>query len=333
MIKTVFSGIQPTGDIQLGNYIGAISNWVDLQKQDYNNIYCIVDLHAITTYQDPKILHENILKMGALLIASGIDYNKSTLFVQSYNRYHTELAWIINCVARMGWLKRMTQFKDKSGKNQENVSVGLFAYPNLQTADILLYDTHLVPVGEDQKQHIELCRDTAQKFNNDYGVDCFTLPEHLTYENTGRIMSLQDGTKKMSKSDPSENSKILFTDSNDLISKKISRAKTDAFLLPSSLEEAKQRPEVFNLLSILAFCKKEDVNNTINMWHGKGFKEFKDEVTERLIALIAPIREKQAYLLNDKNELQLILNQGGEKAIEQSTNRIKKVKEIIGIIN
>jgi tryptophanyl-tRNA synthetase len=333
MKKIVFSGIQPTGDVHLGNYAGAVAQWVALQNEQYNNIYCIVDMHAITTFQAPSALRENTLKMLAFLIAAGIDYKKSTLFVQSQNPHHAELAWIMNCVARMGWLKRMTQFKEKAGKHQEESSTGLFVYPNLQSADILLYGTNIVPVGEDQKQHIELCRDSAQKFNNDYNSDCLVIPEHMTLPETGRIMSLQDGTKKMSKSDPADNAKLLFSDSDEAITRKIMRAKTDSLPMPASLDEAKARVEVYNLLNILAFCTKKPVVELINTWQGKGFKEFKETLAEQLVLLISPIRSKQQELLNDKNTLELIMRQGAEKAVELSAQRIKKIKEAIGFIN
>ena len=261
--KIVFSGVQPTGALHLGNYLGAIKNFVDLQE-DHDCLYCIVDLHAVTVWQNPNDLKSNILDVASIYLASGIDPKKSTIFVQSTVPYHSELSWILNCVTRIGWLNRMTQFKEKAGKNRENVSSGLYTYPNLMAADILLYFSDLVPVGDDQKQHLELTRDIAQKFNNDYsdfgGKDFFPIPNPIIMDESSRVMSLRDGTKKMSKSDPSAMSRIEFKDSNDLIVKKISKAKTDPLPIPNNVNDLETRPEVHNLISIFS----ETVSTTFN---------------------------------------------------------------------
>ncbi|HIF39315.1 MAG TPA: tryptophan--tRNA ligase, partial [Gemmatimonadetes bacterium] len=256
--KRVFSGVQPSGSLHIGNYLGAIKNFVDLQD-DYDSVYCIVDLHAITVWQDPTDLKENILEVAAAYIASGIDPNKATVFVQSHVPAHAELAWILNCVARIGWLNRITQFKEKAGKNRENASAGLYVYPTLMAADILLYHSHLVPVGDDQKQHLELTRDIAIKFNNDFGVDFFPITEPVIEGTATRVMSLRDGSKKMSKSDPSDASRINLTDDADMIAKKIRKAKTDPEALPSEAEGLEDRPEARNLVNIYAALNNQTV--------------------------------------------------------------------------
>lgn len=329
-METIFSGIQPTSEVHLGNYIGAIANWVDFQTNpNYKNIYCIVDLHALTVFIEPKELQSNTLNLASLLLACGIDPKKSLLFLQSSNQNHSELAWLLNCVARMGWLNRMTQFKDKVGKNQEQSSVGLFAYPNLMAADILLYDTNRVPTGADQKQHIELCRDIAEKFNKDY-ANIFTVPQPLINENTARIMSLKDPTKKMSKSEPVASAKILFSDSNEVILKKIMKATTDSHLInhDTSLSE---RAGFNNLLNIYAFCAKQSKEELINKYEGQGFSQFKQDLAEHLIGLITPIREKYFEFLGNKDYVVSILKDSGEKAKELSSLKIQKVRESMGL--
>jgi len=332
MKKTIFSGIQPTGSVHLGNYMGAIANWVGLQNNnDYTNIYCIVDLHAITVYNSPSQLYDNCLDMLALLLACGINGDKSLLFLQSQNPHHSELAWILNCVARIGWLNRMTQFKDKSGKNKENNSVGLYTYPNLMAADILLYNTNIVPVGEDQVQHVELARDIANKFNYDYG-NIFSLPEVLINKDTARIMSLKDATKKMRKSDESSGSKILFSDSDDEIIKKISKAQTDTLPMPQSLEDLTNRLEVGNLFKIYHYCYSISLQEVIQLYSDKNFSTFKKDLSSGLINLISPIREKKIQLLKDKEYLLNVLKKGREKSIELSYNKLYEVKKAIGLI-
>ena len=277
MSKKIFSGVQPTGNLHLGNYIGAIKNFVDLQNQKENEcVYCVVDLHAITTNQDPKVLKNNIRETTAAFLASGLDYKKSIIFNQSLVPAHSEGSWILGCVARMGWLNRMTQFKEKAGKDKEKASVGLYIYPVLMAADILLYDATHVPVGEDQKQHLELSRDIAQKFNIDYkSPDFFKAPEPLIQKNFARIMSLKDGTKKMSKSDSSDLSRINLTDGKDEIVNKIKKAKTDSLALPSDDKNLSERPEAENLLGIYSNLSNQSLNNSINEFSGKNFSEFK----------------------------------------------------------
>lgn len=332
-MKTIFSGIQPTGNIQLGNYIGSISNWVALQSNDCTNIYSVVDLHAITMFQPPKELRDNILSVAAFIIACGINPEKSILFVQSSNEDHAELAWILNCVARMGWLNRMTQFKDKAGKNKEKSSVGLYVYPNLQAADILLYDTDIVPVGEDQKQHIELTRDIAEKFNRDYDCNVFKIPEDLIIKETARIMSLRDATKKMSKSDPVDGAKIMLSDSDDSIASKIMKSKTDSLPFPVIGEDLSERFEIKNLLNIYSFCSKSSRETILKDYEGKGFAEFKKDLAEMVVALISPIRNKQVDLFKNQDYLLDILKNGSIKSKEISNKKIQQVKEAMGFIN
>ena len=272
--KRILSGVQPSGDLHLGNYLGAIKNFVSLQKE-FECFFCVVDLHAITVWQDPKMLKQKTREVIAAFIASGIDPETNTLFVQSQVPQHAQLTWIFNCVARMGWLNRMTQFKDKAGKNSENVSVGLFSYPILMAADILIYLATHVPVGEDQKQHLELTRNIAQKFNTDFKTDIFPIPEPLILGAATRVMSLRDGLKKMSKSDPSDYSRIMLSDTEDEIVKKIKKAKTDPLPLPVNLEEAKKRPEAINLLTIYATLYDEDLEKVVADYAGKEFSQFK----------------------------------------------------------
>ena len=332
--KIVFSGVQPTGALHLGNYLGAIKNFVNLQY-DHDCLYCIVDLHAITTWQNPDELKANIIDVVSVYLASGIDPNKSTIFVQSTVPQHSELAWIFNCITRIGWLNRMTQFKEKAGKNRENVSSGLYIYPNLMASDILLYFSDLVPVGDDQKQHLELTRDIAQKFNNDYsdfgGDNFFPIPEPLILENSSRVMSLRDGTKKMSKSDLSSLSRIEFKDSNDMIIKKIAKAKTDPLAMPERMEELEARPEVFNLLSIFSSLSDLNISNVLNDYSGRQLSQFKRDLSDIIIMVIEPIRNELIKLNKDHIYLKDIMNKGTEEAIGRSEVNMKKIKNILGL--
>ena len=286
-MNRIFSGVQPTGNLHLGNYLGAIRNFVGLQ-QDYECIYCVVDLHAITVWQDPKELVNNTREVTAAFLAAGIDPKGSIIFNQSQVAAHAQLAWIFNCVARLGWLNRMTQFKEKAGKHRENASVGLYAYPNLMAADIMAYKATHVPVGEDQKQHLELTRDIAQKFNNDFGVEFFPLVEPLIFGEATRVMSLRDGSKKMSKSDPSDQSRITFTDTADEISKKIRRAKTDPEPLPSDIDGLEGRPEAGNLVGIYAALAGVTSNDVIQEFGGRGFGDFKPALADLAVSIGSP---------------------------------------------
>ena len=332
--KRVFSGVQPTGSLHLGNYLGAIKNFVNLQN-DFDCLYCIVDLHAITVWQNPEDLRANILDVASAYLACGIDPTKSTIFVQSAVPYHAELSWIFNCISRVGWLNRMTQFKEKAGKNKEKVSSGLYTYPNLMAADILLYLADLVPVGDDQKQHLELTRDIAQKFNNDYsefgGKDFFPIPEPLILEESSRVMSLRDGTKKMSKSETSSMTRIELRDENDLIIKKISKAKTDQFPIPESIGELDNRPEVKNLLNIFTSLGEEPILNILNNYSGKQFSDLKNDLSDLLINRLSPIRQELIKIDNDEGFLREVLNDGAIKAKEKSEKNIKEIKKIIGL--
>ena len=332
MAKKIFSGVQPTGNLHLGNYLGAIKNFVELNNDSQNKcVFCVVDLHAITVKQDPKELRKNIRETVATFIASGIDPSKSIIFNQSQVTAHSEIAWILSCVARMGWLNRMTQFKEKAGKDKEKASVGLYSYPVLMAADILLYDTSHVPVGEDQKQHLELCRDIAQKFNNDFEViDFFKIPEPLIQKEFSRIMSLKDGSRKMSKSEPSDLSRINLTDDKDQIINKIKKAKTDTLPLPSNEEELKDRPEAKNLLGIYSSLTNTSLDKNINNFSGKNFSEFKEDLSQALVDKILPISNEIKKLLNEKKYLDEILLNGYEKANEIASKKIKKIHEIVG---
>ena len=330
----VFSGVQPSGSLHIGNYLGAIKNFVNLQN-DYDSIFCIVDLHAITVWQDPKVLHENILDVAAAYIAAGIDPKKATIFVQSQIPSHAELAWILNCVSRIGWLNRMTQFKEKAGKNRENVSVGLYVYPNLMASDILLYHSNLVPVGDDQKQHLEITRDIAQKFNNDFknngGENFFPLPEPMILPVASRVMSLRDGLKKMSKSDSSEMTRIEISDDNDLINKKITKAKTDSLPMPSNINELEQRPELNNLINIYSSFSGTNISVVVDEFDGKKLSDFKSDLSNIIINEMEPIRDKFFELKNNKDYLNKILNEGMIKAKEKSDPVIREVKSIVGL--
>ncbi len=332
MGKKIFSGVQPTGNLHLGNYLGAIKNFVDLNNDNDNEcIFCVVDLHAITVKQDPKELKNNIRETVATFIASGIDPKKSIIFNQSRVAAHAEGAWILSCIARMGWLNRMTQFKEKAGKDKEKASIGLYSYPVLMAADILLYDATHVPVGDDQKQHLELCRDIAQKFNNDFEVENFLqVPEPLIQKEFSRIMSLKDGSKKMSKSELSDLSRINLTDDKDQIINKIKKAKTDPLSMPQDIKELDERLEAKNLLGIYSSLTNSTLQNSVKNFAGKNFSEFKEKLAEELVNKIVPISNEIKKLLGDKSYLDEILLDGVEKANLIASKKIKRVKEIMG---
>jgi tryptophanyl-tRNA synthetase len=334
MNKKIFSGVQPTGNLHLGNYLGAIKNFVELNNDDKNDcVFCVVDLHAITVKQDPKELRDNIRETVATFVACGINPKKSVIFNQSTVSAHSEAAWILSCVARMGWLNRMTQFKEKAGKDKEKASIGLYSYPVLMAADILLYDATHVPVGEDQKQHLELCRDIAQKFNNDYEVEDFLkVPEPLIQKEFSRIMSLKDGTKKMSKSELSDLSRINLTDNEDLIVNKIKKAKTDPLPLPSDPKELETRPEAKNLLGIYSSLNNLTLDQSIKEFNGKNFSEFKEKLSQVLVEKIIPISSEIKKLNADREYLDKILLDGQKKANEYASNKLKKIHEIVGFL-
>ena len=334
--KRIFSGVQPTGNLHLGNYLGAIKNWVNLQN-DISSIFSIVDLHAITVPQEPLKLKSSTHEVAAAIIASGIDIDKSILFNQSSVKEHSELAWILNCVCRIGWLNRMTQFKEKAGKNKENATVGLYGYPVLMAADILLYKSTHVPVGDDQKQHIELARDIASSFNNmftsDNEEDFFTLPEPQIIGEAKRVMSLRDGTKKMSKSDASDASRINLTDTKEEISNKIKKAKTDAHPLPSTLKELKDRPEAHNLLSIYSSLSDQTLEKVLKEFSGKGFSYFKPKLIDLAVETLNPISLEMRNLLKDTNQIDKVLKNGAQKAREIAEPVLKDIKNLIGFVN
>ena len=332
MGKKIFSGVQPTGNLHLGNYLGAIKNFVDLNNDEENDcIFCVVDLHAITVKQDSQKLKNNIRETVATFIASGIDPEKSIIFNQSRVPAHSETAWILSCVARMGWLNRMTQFKEKAGEDKEKASIGLYSYPILMAADILLYDATHVPVGDDQKQHLELCRDIAQKFNNDFKIDdFFKIPEPLIQKEFSRIMSLKDGLKKMSKSELSDLSRINLTDSKDQIINKIKKAKTDTFPLPNSIDELNKRPEAKNLIGIYCSLTNTTLENSIKNFSGKNFSEFKESLSLVLVEKISPVSLEIKKIMDDKSYVDKILNDGFEKANEIASKKLKKIHEILG---
>ncbi len=332
MSKKIFSGVQPTGNLHIGNYIGAINNFVNFQNQENTTcIYCVVDLHAITVRQNPAELKNNVRETIAAFVASGLDYNKSIIFQQSMVPAHSEGAWILGCSARMGWLNRMTQFKEKAGKDKEKASVGLYVYPVLMASDILLYDTTHVPVGEDQKQHLELTRDIAQKFNQDFNSPSFfKLPEPMIQKNFSRIMSLKDGVKKMSKSDPSEMSRINLNDSKDTIVNKIKKAKTDTLPLPGNEKELENRPEAKNLIGIYSSLSNQNVSKTLEEFSGKNFSDFKNKLSEIVIEKIYPISKEMNKLKKDQNFTDKILKEGTYKASEIASKKIKDIKNIIG---
>ena len=329
--KRILSGVQPSGDLHLGNYLGAIKNFVTLQKE-YECFFCVVDLHAITVWQDPKVLANKTREVTAAFIASGIDPKKNNIFVQSQVPQHAQLGWLFNCVARMGWLNRMTQFKDKAGKNSENVSVGLFSYPTLMAADILIYLATHVPVGDDQKQHLELTRDIAQKFNNDFKTDFFPIPEPLILGEATRVMSLRDGSKKMSKSDPSDYSRIMLTDTAENIVQKIRKAKTDPEPLPENKTDLEKRPEAENLISIFASLKDTSVETVIDEYSGKEFSIFKRDLADLSVSKLEPITSEMNKLMNDSSYIDSALNTGKDNAISVAEPVLQKTKEIIGFL-
>lgn len=328
----VFSGIQPSGDLHLGNYLGALKRFADAQNQGILSIYCMVDLHAITVWQDPADLTRSTRELCAGFIASGIDPEKSILFNQSQVPEHAQLAWIFNCVARMGWMGRMTQWKDKAGKNAEAASLGLFAYPALMAADILLYHATHVPVGDDQKQHLELTRDIAAKFNHDYGVDFFPITEPVIEGAATRVMNLQDGTRKMSKSDPSDKTRINLTDDADTIAKKIKKAKTDPDPLPETVEGLENRPEARNLVNIWAALDDSSIEAVVAQNAGKMFGYFKQDLADLAVAKLAPISSEMARLMQDPSEIDRILGRGAERAREIATPILDRTYDIIGMV-
>jgi len=327
--KLVFSGVQPTGNLHLGNYLGALKNFVKLQSQA-ECIYCVVDLHAITVFQNPSELKNNILETVAGFLATGLDYKKSIIFNQSSVSGHAELGWILNCVSRVGWLNRMTQFKDKVGKDKEKASVGLYIYPNLMAADILLYKSTHVPVGADQKQHLELCRDIAQKFNTDFKKNLFPIPEPLIQENISRVMSLRNGTTKMSKSDESSYSRIDLKDSADEIVKKIKKAKSDSSSIPDNLKDLQQKPEALNLINIYGNLTGRSLDQTINEVKGKEYSHLKNRLSELLVEVICPIGKEIKKLTENKIFLEEILNEGTEKAGIIAERNLKEIKNVVG---
>ena len=327
----IFSGVQPTGNLHLGNYLGAIRNWVNYQSS-YESIFCVVDLHAITVPQDPAALRQSTREVAASLIASGIDINESILFNQSQVSCHAELSWIFNCVARLGWLNRMTQFKEKAGKNRENATVGLYGYPVLMAADILAYKATLVPVGEDQKQHLELTRDIATAFNSMFDVECFPLPEPKIETTAARVMSLRDGSSKMSKSAESDMTRINLTDDTDLIAQKIKKAKSDADVLPSELEGLEGRPEARNLVGIFAGLSGRSQEDVLSEFAGQGFGAFKPALAELATEVISPISAEMRRLLNDVAEIDNQLAKGAQRASAIAEPILDEVKEIVGFV-
>lgn len=327
----VFSGIQPTGNFHLGNYLGALRNWVQLQST-HENLFCIVDLHALTTLPDPKSIQTWTREVTAAYIAAGIDPNQSVIFVQSAVAAHSELAWIFSCLTPLGWLNRMTQFKSKAGKRSEQANLGLYAYPVLMAADILIYRATHVPVGEDQKQHLELARDIAGTFNRRYNVDYFHLPEFFSLKVASRIMSLRDGTSKMSKSDPSEYSRIHIMDDPDTITLKIRKAKTDPNALEGTPQAMENRPEALNLVGIYAALSNISLEEACKMFEGTTFSYLKQQLTDLLIATLGPIREKMIALLKDSAYLDEILKQGASKANEIAMKNMNDIKDIVGFL-
>ncbi len=340
LVPRVFSGVQPTGNLHLGNYLGAIKRFVELQAK-HDCLFCVVDLHAITVWQDPRAMQSNIREVTAAFLAAGIDARKHIVFNQSQVLQHAELAWILNCVARLGWLNRMTQFKEKAGKDREAASVGLYVYPNLMAADILAYRATQVPVGEDQKQHLELARDIAQKFNIDYadsireaGYDdgFFPLPEPLISGPATRVMSLKDGAKKMSKSDPSDLSRINLTDDADAVAKKFRRAKTDPHPMPADLDELKGRPEAANLLGIYAALRGDTIETSLREFAGHQFSSFKQSLVDLAVATLGPIGAEMKRLTADPAFIDAVLANGSERAAALAAPVLKEVKKILGLI-
>ncbi len=327
----IFSGVQPSGNLTLGNYLGAIRNWVKLQN-DYECIFCVVDMHAITVWQDPQDLRRATREVAAGMLAAGVDPKKNIIFNQSAVSAHAELGWILNCVARLGWLNRMTQFKEKAGKHKENASVGLYVYPNLMAADILAYKGTHVPVGDDQKQHLELARDIAQKFNNDFGKEVFPLPEPMIFGSATRVMSLRDGTKKMSKSDPSEYSRISMTDDADAIALKIRKAKTDPHPVPDSIEGFEDRPEAKNLMNIYGALSDMKLEEVCAQYGGQSFADFKKALTEVAVAKLSPISAEMQRYMDDPAQVDAILREGAERADAIAQPILDEVKDVVGFL-
>ena len=326
---TVFSGVQPTGEIHLGNYLGAIKQFLTFQNNS-DSIFCIVDQHAITVFQDPKALTQNVYSVLSIFLACGLDPKKCILFNQSAVREHSVLSWYLSCTARLGWLNRMTQFKDKAGKNRDNASLGLYAYPVLMAADILLYHADKVPVGDDQKQHLELTRDIAHKFNTDYKKEFFKLPEPIINKDAPRVMSLRDAKNKMSKSDVSKYSRILLTDTNDEIAAKITKAKSDSMTMPNSYEQLKDRPEINNLITIYSSISNINKEKVIELFSDKEISYFKNELKEIVISLIEPIASEIKKIKDDKIYLRETLKAGSSKATERANKTIMNLNNIMG---
>ncbi len=329
----IFSGIQPSGGITLGNYLGALKRFVSLQETGVETVYCVVDLHAITVWQEPETLRQQTREAAAAFMAAGVDPARSILFNQSQVSAHAEMAWLFNTVARVGWMYRMTQFKDKAGKNSENASLGLLAYPALMAADILTYHATAVPVGDDQKQHLELTRDIAAKFNHDYGTDFFPITEPLIEGVATRVMSLRDGSKKMSKSDPSDASRINLTDDADAIAQKIRMARTDAEPLPGNMEGLKDRPEARNLVNIYAALSDETPDQVLARFEGQGFGAFKPALAEVAVAALSPITTRMNQFMADPAEIDRILGDGAERADAIATPILDATKSIMGLIS
>lgn len=327
----IFSGVQPSGNLTLGNYLGAIRNWVKLQN-DYECIFCVVDMHAITVWQDPEALRQATREVAAGMLASGVNPKENIIFNQSAVPGHAELGWVLNCVARLGWLNRMTQFKEKAGKHKENASCGLYVYPNLMAADILLYKATHVPVGDDQKQHLELARDIAQKFNNDFEKEVFPLPDPMIFGTATRVMSLRDGTKKMSKSDPSEKSRINMTDDADAIALKFRKAKTDPNPVPESVEACEGRPEAKNLMNIYAALSDQVLADVCTQYGGQSFADFKKALTELAVEKLAPIGLEMKRYMDDVTEIDAVLKDGAERAHAIAQPVMDEVKDVVGFL-
>jgi tryptophanyl-tRNA synthetase len=332
-MKRIFSGVQPTGNLHLGNYLGAIRNWVHLQDEFEDCLFCVVDMHAITVWQDPADLRNNTREVAAAMIAAGVDAERNIIFNQSQVSGHAELAWIFNCVARLGWLDRMTQFKEKAGKDKERASVGLYAYPNLMAADILVYKGTHVPVGEDQKQHLELARDIAAKFNHDYKKELFPIVEPLIFGTATRVMSLKDGSSKMSKSDPSDLSRINMTDDADAIGRKIKKAKTDPDALPSEPKGLEGRPEAANLVGIYAALSGKDVAGVLAEYGGQGFGVFKPALAELAVEKLGPIQGEVRRLMDDHAAVDAVLRRGAERARALAEPILKEVQDTVGFLH
>ena len=330
-MERIFSGVQPTGNLHLGNYLGAIRNWVRLQDE-YECLFCVVDLHAVTVWQDPAELKASTRHVAAAMLAAGIDSKRHIIFNQSQVPGHAELAWIFNCVARLGWLNRMAQFKEKAGKNKENASVGLYAYPNLMAADILLYKGTHVPVGEDQKQHLELARDIAQKFNNDFGVDFFPIVEPLIFGAATRVMSLRDGSSKMSKSDPSDFSRINMTDDADAIVKKIRKAKTDPDDLPAAPDQFGGRPEAANLMGIYAALADIKVAEVCTKFGGQQFSAFKQDLADLAVSVLGPMQDEMRRLMDDESHVDAVIKDGAQRARAIAEPILAEVHDIVGFL-